>query len=515
VTTSTLDIAAATIKRWRTAPRGILQFVHEQFGVTPDPWQEQALLAFASPKPEYRRISLQACVGPGKTAVLAWCAWWFLGVQGDAREHPQGACVAITGDNLRDNLWKELAKWQQQSAYLKAGFTWTATRIFANDHPETWFLSARSWPKSANADVQGATLSGLHSKYVLVLADESGAIPIPILRAGEQAMSTGGGGFAKFMQAGNPLSLEGMLYAAAVTLRGQWHVIRVTGDPSDPHAWVHNPRVGDRPKEWAAQQIETYGVENPWVKSYILGQFPAASVNSLLGVEEVEAAMKRHLRPQEYDFQQKRLGVDVARFGDDRTVLFPRWGLASFKPVVLRHLRTTDIAARIMLGINRWQPGLILIDDTGHWGHGVLDNLISAGVPCIGINYAGKALNPRYRNRRAEFWIEGAKAIRNGAALPYNAEMIAELTTPTYTFVNGVFVLEEKDFIKARLGRSPDLADAYMQTYAMPEMPADAIELLGGQRGNTRGSVGHAATDFDPYISDDNRRSEDDFDPWK
>lgn len=198
-------------------PKGILRFVDEQFHVTPDRWQEEALLAFASPAGKDQRISLQACAGPGKTAVLAWCGWWFLSTKGERGNHPKGAAVSISKENLRDNLWAEYAKWQGISSYLKSQFTWTSQRIFANDHPETWFISARAWPKSANADEQGKTLSGLHSKYVMAQIDESGAVPTTVLRAAEQALSTCK--FGKIIQAGNPISLEGMLYAAANQLR--------------------------------------------------------------------------------------------------------------------------------------------------------------------------------------------------------------------------------------------------------------------------------------------------------
>jgi phage terminase large subunit len=308
------DLAAmgATLRRWR---EDIRAFVIENFGIEPDAWQAAALDAFASPDPAKRRLSLQACVGPGKTAVLAWCGLHFLGTQGERGEHPKGAAVAITFDNLRDNLFPEFAKWMGRSSYFSAAFTWNQSRIFANDHPETWFLSARSWPKSANADEQGKTLSGLHSKYVLALIDESGAIPLTVLRAAEQALSNCT--FGKIVQAGNPISQEGMLYAAASSLRHLWHIIRVTRDPDDPQ---RSPRID---LEWAKTQIETYGRDNPWVASYILGQFPTQAFNALLTVEEVEAAMHRHLRDDAFSWAQKRIGVDVARFGDDRTVLFP------------------------------------------------------------------------------------------------------------------------------------------------------------------------------------------------
>jgi hypothetical protein len=160
----------------------------------------------------------------------------------------------------------------------------------------------------------------------------------------------------------------------------------------------------------------------------------------------------------------------------------------------MRNARTTDIAARVMRARLRWSAELVLVDDTGHWGHGVIDNLVVAGVPVHPINYAGKALDPRFRNRRAEFWITGAEAIKNGAALPMIPELVGELTEPTYTFLNGVFVLEDKDQIKERLGRSPDLADAYMQTYALPELPAD---LVAQQR--------YAATGTGPFTIKDRR----------
>jgi hypothetical protein len=486
------DVVAmgATLRRWR---ENILAWHAENFpGVTLDRWQEAALEAFASPDPAKRRISLQACVGPGKTAVLAWCGLHFLGTQGERGEHPKGAAVAITGDNLATNLFPEFAKWMAQSRYYSTAFTWTASRIFANDHPETWFLGARSYPKTANADEQGKTLSGLHSKYVLALIDESGAIPLTVLRAAEQALSTCA--FGKIVQAGNPISQEGMLYAAASSLRHLWFIIRVTGDPDDP---LRSSRVD---LDWAKTQIATYGRDNPWVASYILGQFPTQAFNALLTVEEVEAAMHRRPPADAYQWAQKRLGVDVARFGDDRTVIFPRQGLMAFKPVVMRVARTTDIAARVAQAITSWNAELTLVDDTGHWGHGVIDNLLAAGYPVQPVVFSDPALDPRYKNRRAEMHISLAEWVKRGGALPQVPELVAELTTPTYTFINGRFALEEKDQLKKRLGRSPDLADAIALTLAMPDAPTQIAGLSG------RGNIGRVRTMMD---------SEDGIDAWR
>lgn len=479
--------AARLIKSYREG-RGILRFVDEQFKVELDAWQEEALLAFASPDEEMRRISLQACAGPGKSAVLAWCAWWFISCWGERVEHPKGAAVAITRDNLKDNFWAELAKWHNVSPYLSNAFTWTSGRIFANDHPETWFISARSWPKSASADEQGKTLSGLHSKYVAVFVDESGAIPTTVLRAAEQALSRAA--FGKIIQAGNPISLEGMLYAAATALRHLWTVLKVTGDPKNPKAWVNSPRLGDGPRKWAEEQIETYGRDNPWVKAYILGEFPPASINQLLSLEEVEAAMNLKVRPESYANAEKRLGVDVARFGDDRTVIFPRQGICAFKPVVMRAANTTNIAARVMMAEDQWGSHLTLIDDSGHWGHGVYDNMLTAGRNVLAVLFEDKAIDPRYGNRRAEMWLEMAKAIRHGTKLPKIEGLVGELTAPTYTFVGGKFMLEPKDQIKKRLGHSPDLADGLALTYALPDRPAPELaRWVRGGRAKTMDDV--------------------------
>src|ERR1700739_2062671 len=164
--------AAAKIKRWRHEP---VFFVTDELKAQPDEWQLDVLKFL--PDPTKQRLAMRACVGPGKSAVEAWIAWDFLATQGNGGQHPKVAAVSITADNLKDTLWAEIKKWQTRSAWLSAKYTWQSERVFCNDHPETWFISARSWAKTANAEEQAKTLSGLHSDYVLALIDESGAIP--------------------------------------------------------------------------------------------------------------------------------------------------------------------------------------------------------------------------------------------------------------------------------------------------------------------------------------------------
>lgn len=477
-----LEQFQSKIARWRKDP---IFFVKSEFGVTPDPWQEKFLMDFADPNK--KRLGQQACAGPGKTAVLAWCAWNFLSCYGEKGHHPNGAAMSVTSDNLKDNLWKELAVWHSRSQFLQSAFEWTKERVFSKDHPSTWFISARSWSKNANPEEQGRTLSGLHSKYVLYLIDESGDISPAVLRSAEQGLSNCAWG--KILQAGNPTSHSGILYQSATTQRHMWSITRVTGDPDDPN---RSSRIDST---WAKGQIELYGRDNPWVMAYILGQFPPSSINSLLGPDEVEDAMRRQVGEDQYEFAQRRLGIDVARFGDDRTVIFPRQGLVAFNPVELRGARTTDIAARVMKAKTDWNAEMEFVDDTGHWGHGVIDNLLAAGYSPLGIQFHGPAIDPRYKNRRAEMWIEMSEWVKRGGCLPNIPALVGELTVPTYTFVNGKFLLEDKDLIKKRLGRSPDLADALALTFAIPDMPSDRGIPLAARK-----TVRHVA-DYDPFES--------------
>lgn len=476
--------AAKRLKIWRENPS---KFVWDNFKVTPDTWQEDALKAFASNDPAHQRIAMKACAGPGKSAVLAWCGWNFLSCYGDEYDHPKGAAVSVTATNLSDNLWPELSKWQSRSDYLGKAFQWTKSRVYAKDHPETWFLSARSYSKTANAEEQGRTLSGLHSKYVLALMDESGDIPPAVVKAAEQALSTGPK-FGKILQAGNPTSHDGVLYAASEKLRHLWYVITITGDPDDPR---RSSRIDI---EWAKEQIKTYGTEDPWVMAFILGKFPKGSVNSLLSIEEVEAAMSRNYQIEQYGHSQKRLGVDIAGEGDDRTVIFPRQGLAAFRPVIMRTQRGPDIAARVASAKAKWGSEMEFFDDTGGWGKSTIDSYMQAGLVPTPINFAGAAVDPRFLNKRAEMWFEMAQRIKGGVALPNMPDLVGELTVPKYYLKNGKFQIEPKDLIKKRLKRSPDLADALALTFAVADMPgAHTVQALIANQGNK------VQTEFDPF----------------
>lgn len=464
--------SAEVILRWRNDP---VLFVRECFLVEPDAWQADVLRNF----PKKNRIAMKACKGPGKTTVLAWLAWNFLAT----RPQPKMAATSISWDNLADGLWPELAKWRQKSPFLIKAFEWTKTRIYNKKYPETWFLSARSWAKGSDSNAQADTLAGLHADYLLFILDEAGGIPDAVMAAAEAGLATGID--TKIVMAGNPTHLEGPLYRATTTERNLWHLVEITADPDSD---MRTPRVS---AQWAREQIEKYGKDNPWVLVNVFGQFPPSSINALLGPDVLAKAARRTLRLDQYDFAQKRLGVDVARFGDDSTVIFPRQGLAAFKFVEMRNSRSTDIAARVISAKIKWGSEMEFIDGTGGFGSGVVDAMIQAQYSPQEIHFSGKSTDPRYFNKRAEIHFRLAEWVKRGGCIPNDSNLIKELSSITYTLKGGKLLIEDKQQIKERLGFSPDRADALALTFALEEMPK--AKMIPGMD-----KTSHAITDYDP-----------------
>lgn len=443
------EIASDKIRLWRERPD---IFVREVFKATPDPWQDEVLRDF----PKTQRQAMKASKGPGKSCIEAWLAWNFL----LTRPNPKIAATSISGDNLRDGLWAEMAKWRGKSPLLKEFFTWQKERIFFNKFPETWFMSARNWSKSADINSLGATLAGLHADYIMFILDESGGIPDAIMASAEAALSSCIEGH--IVQAGNPTHLEGPLYRACTVERALWKIYEISGDPDDLQ---RSPRVS---VQWANEQIQKYGRDNPWVLVNVFGKFPPSSFNALIGPEEIQAAINRRYRESELVLHPRVLGVDVARFGDDSSIIFPRQGLQAFTPQQYRGLDGTVGAETVMYQWNTQQADACFIDNTGGFGASWIDNLIRLGKSPMGIHFNQKAINERYANKRAEMIFSCVEWIKSGGALPDIPELTSALTQTTYTFKGDQLMVEPKDDIKVKLGFSPDHMDALCLTFAFP-----------------------------------------------
>lgn len=465
--------AAGAIRKWREDP---VAFVRDNFKVDPDPWQVDVLRGIGGPANPRRMLAMKACTGPGKSATLAWVGWHRLACFAAPGEHPKGAALSVTGDNLKDNLWAELSKWQNRSEFLTAAFEWTKERIYARDHPETWFLSARAYAKDANAEAIGRALSGLHSQFPFVLLDETGDMPLAVGKAAQQIF-TGDPMDALIAQAGNPTSTTGLLYESCSSGRNLWDVVTITSDPDDPK---RTPRVS---VDHARAMIQQYGRDNPWVMATILGLFPPGGLNQLLGPDDVERAMNRAPTDDSWRALARIVGVDVARFGADESVKARRAGQMVFPLEAGRGMDSLQGAGWTALHLRDFYGDMsnlraeaCFIDDTGGWGAGWIDQLRALHYSVTGVAFSGAADDPRYFNKRTEMHFRLAEAIKQGGlCLPKDDQLARELIAPTYYFQGDKMRLEEKEQIRKRLGYSPDRADALALTYAYNVAPGDRM----------------------------------------
>lgn len=409
------------------------------------------------------------------TAVLAWVGWNYM----VTRPHPRCGATSINGANLKAGLWTELAFWRNRSPMLKAAFEMTSNKIFSREYPETWKIEARTWAKDANSEQIGNALRGIHGPYVMWILDESGGYPDAILPVCENIFA-GNPDEAHIVQAGNPTNLSGPLYHACTQALHLWKVVEITGDPDDPK---RSPRI---PIEHARQQIQQYGRDNPWVLVNILGRFPPASIDSLIGIDEVRDAMKREYHPGEYEHEARILGADVAQFGDDASVVFPRQGLMAFPPLKYRNVNGPTLAGHISRKWQDWDADGCFVDNTGGYGASCIDHLIALGRTPIPVLFSGEPNDKRYYNKRAEMYFEAVQWIKRGGALPPVPELAAALTKTTYTMKKDRLLLIPKAQVKDLLGYSPDDADAFVQTFAQIVVPKPRSIVPGKPQSNDR-----------------------------
>ena len=437
-----------------------VQFVRDVFEAEPDAWQREALEAIARDP----RTGLSACKGPGKTTVLAWAIWWFLAT----RPHCNIICLSITLDNLRDNLWKELAVWhaRPKAGWLRDAFEQGGERIFYKDAPKTWWCSARAFSQSADSSQQADTIAGLHAKRVMVVMDEMGSYPDGVLVAAEAIFANQDHAEARILAAWNPTSVDGPAYRVVTRDRKRWTLIFITGDPDEPK---RSPRIS---KAWAQQQIDDWGRDNDWVRVNVLGQFPRTSSDKLLGPDDVQAAIARDPHPRDVVDEARVMGLDVAAMGDDRTCLLMRQGIVAWEPETWRKLKAQEIVDRVAVLATKHKVDMVFVDVSGGWGAAVYDGLKALGIPVTAVDFGGQASLPRFLNKRAEMYFRASEWVKSWGSLPADQELASELMEPKYTYGTSgkrtVFKIEPKADIKERTGSSPDKADAFVLTFAQP-----------------------------------------------
>lgn len=455
-----------SLKNWRESP---LLMVRELFDVEPDEWQAKVLELFRTSP----RIALLASKGVGKTTLLSWLVWNFM----LTRFNPKIACISIDSNNLRDNLWSELALWRSKSPLLQHFFEHTKTKIFSKQegYEDIWFCSARSWKANGTSSEQASSLSGLHAGNIMFVIDESGAMPDGIMASAENALSTCEEGH--IIQAGNPERLEGPLYRAYKS-KNNWLVVPVNGDPDNPQ---RSPRVSI---EWARDQIREWGRENDFVKINVFGEFPNSSLNALIGPEEVEAAMARAYRETDIRNSAKVMGVDVARSElGDASVIAKRQGLQMMNFIKRRGIDSNQGASLVAREWDSWGADGVFIDASGGYGFGWIDQLSNLGKSAIGIQFSQTPHRAdAFKNKRSEMAWDLVQWIKKGGALPQSTELMQALTRTTYSHDKDRFLLEPKDMVKAKIGFSPDEFDAAMLTFAEPITSTKTANRFPNQR---------------------------------
>lgn len=426
----------------------------------PDDWQadvlqtlgEEMLARESGSKTGAIQMAVGSGHGIGKTCLTAWIIKHFI----DTRPHPQIIVTANTKQQLENKTWRELAKWHKLSVNMNL-YRWTATKFMYMPAFETWYATMVPWSKE-----RSEAFAGTHEQNVMVIFDESSGIEDIIWEVTEGAMTTPG---AIWLAFGNRTRNVGR-FAKAFKEDAKYWITRTVDSRS--------AKMAD--KDQIARWAERYGEDSDFFRVRVMGEEPLSGFYELIGAALVEEAQKRSLHISEYDHAPKVLGVDIARFGDDKTCIIRRQGLAAYGLEKYRSLRTTEVADRVIAAIDEWNPDAVFID-AGAMGAGVIDACIEKGYYVHEVQFGAKPLNVReYYNKRAEMWGEVKKWLERGGTIPADGKLGEGLMAPQYTIketaVGNVIQLESKEDIKERLPDlgSPDEADALALTFASPVM---------------------------------------------
>ena len=212
--------------------------------------------------------------------------------------------------------------------------------------------------------------------------------------------------------------------------------------------------------------------ENKLLQEYYC-DFEAENDDQLIPSADVTAAQK--IAAHSHLGDPMVLGVDVARYGNDKTVIYPRRGRdARTMPIeVYSKLNTMQVAARVAEAIGKYKPDGVFIDGGGIGG-GVVDRLQQLNFDPIEVNFGVpsdvyRQGGPRTANKRSEMWTAMRDALKTGLAIPDDQRLEFELLAPNYTYdADNAILLEKKSDMKKQGRQSPDIADALALTFAYP-----------------------------------------------
>jgi len=416
----------------------------------PDTWQADVLNEIGDyckkiargENPGPLQLAVASGHGIGKSALVAWIIQWFM----STRDHPQIVVTANTEAQLLTKTWRTLARWHKQMINAH-WFDWTATKFTYKQSPEDWYAAAVPWSEN-NPDA----FAGTHDRNVLVLFDEASNIHDVIWGKIDGAMSTKG---AMWICFGNPTRNTGRFYECFHKYKQWWRTRQI-----DSRTCKHADKV------WVQKFMEQFKDDLDKIKVQILGQFPSASTNQFIPTDSVDKCMGHEA--QGWEYLPKVMGVDVARYGDNSSVICVRQGRKVFDLEILPKMDLMATAQHVAEAIKRERPIQVFVDGSGI-GAGVVDRLRQLNFQVIDVNGGNSSMNPRFLNKRAEMWAEMKEFIQGLCELPKDSRLKTELTSVQYSFTDkGRIRLQRKEDLMDDYGFSPDRADALALTFAYP-----------------------------------------------
>ena len=416
----------------------------------PDAWQRELLSDIGNEiitATQAIQIARASGHDIGKSALVAWIILWSM----STREDTRGVVTANTEGQLRTKTWPEVAKWHRLSINAH-WFTVTATAIFSKDktHEKTWRIDAIPWSES-NTEA----FAGLHNKgkRIVLIFDEASAIIDAIWEVSEGALLDSDTEII-WCVFGNPTRNTGRFRECFGKLKHRWN-----------HKQIDSRSCKIANKQKIGQWIEDYGEDSDFVRVRVRGIFPRASSMQFIPSDLAEGALGRIYHESEYMYAPRIMGVDIARFGDDQTVICKRQGLTCHEFMKYRELDNMAAAGVVAQEIQAWKPDAVFIDQGA--GTGVIDRLRQLGYDIHEVAFGSKSSSSKYFNKRAQMWGGVKEWLRQGGALPNDDEIRDDLIGPEYGFAhNDAIQLEKKEDMKKRGLSSPDCGDALALTFA-------------------------------------------------
>ena len=448
-------------------------FVREILGH--EPWEKQ--VEIIESVRDYPRTAVRSCHGAGKSFIAADLVLWFLSSHADSRV----LTTAPTFRQVEKVLWPSIRKAYKKARYPLGG------RLLSMEIriDEGWFAFGFS------TDDPDA-FQGHHADHILVIFDEASGIPPGIWTAADGVLSSE---HARLLSIGNPTDPISK-FADEFTLPGTSKIaISAFDTPNLTAGKVIMP--GLVTPAWVEDKRKRWGEQSPLWLARVLGQFPDASPDTLIPLRWIEAAQERELKPE----GDNELGVDVARYGNDRSVIIHRRGSVARTIARLEKQGTMETTGHVVLALRKTKAVTAKVDVIGI-GAGVVDRLIELHEPVESVNVGEKAFDEeKFSNRRAEvFWELRERFERGDIDLdPADEDLAAQLAALKWKVDSaGRIKVESKDDMRKRLAaegsdrnwQSPDDADALALAFAERKQPRVGWgDIYGAPNGHANGEA--------------------------